>query len=212
MVHLKGDTVIGDQACKKMYIEGLSGNTPNYYAAFYEKNKQVYEYPKDSDKPVLTFDHFMKVGEKKMFFGQEQEVIRIDTLKSCNHNFQVVFLYNNTGTSDGLTIVIGGLGGTLYNMFSPTNMVGATNTLVTCEQDGQMIYSTSDINSFVYEEVVGRWFGEWLVKRVQTDVHEPQRPIAVNSTDSLFDLQGRRLQGEPRKGIYVKGGRKFLRK
>ena len=35
---------------------------------------------------------------------------------------------------------------------------------------------------------------------------------ASNSSVPLFDLQGRRIQGEPRKGMYVLGGKKYVKK
>jgi len=44
-------------------------------------------------------------------------------------------------------------------------------------------------------------------------VHDNIRGViskAKEESQELFDLQGRRLQGEPRKGVYVSGGRKYV--
>ena len=172
--YLKGDTVIGGQKCKKMYVEGLYGDTPEYYAAFYEVDGRVYEYPKGRDNSILMYDYVQKVGEKGTFFGKEQEVIRIDTLESQNHSFRVMFVYSGSEGIEGLSIIVGGLGGSIYNMFVPGGLVGASNTLLSCYQDGKKLYDYADICSFVLNEEFVQWFQNWLEEQGQASNPEPQ--------------------------------------
>ena len=145
-----------------MYVEGLYGDTPEYYAAFYEVNGRVYEYPKGRDNSILMYDYVQKAGEKGTFFGKEQEVIRIDTLESQNHSFRVMFVYSGSEGIEGLSIIVGGLGGSIYNMFVPGGLVGASNTLLSCNQDGKKLYDYADICSFVLNEEFVQWFQKWL--------------------------------------------------
>ena len=70
---MQGDTVIGGQVCKKMFIEGLHGDKPDYYAAFYEEDGRVYRYQKESESAELIFDYVRQAGDKGTFFGQEGE-------------------------------------------------------------------------------------------------------------------------------------------
>ena len=172
--YLKGDTVIGGQMCKKMYVEGLYGDTPEYYAAFYEVNGRVYEYPKGRDNSILMYDYVQKAGEKGTFFGKEQEVIRIDTLESQNHSFRVMFVYSGSEGIEGLSIIVGGLGGSIYNMFVPGGLGGANNFLLSCDQDGKKLYDYADISSFVLNEEFVQWFQKWLEEQGQANNPDPQ--------------------------------------
>jgi hypothetical protein len=172
--YLKGDTVIGGQTCKKMYVEGLYGDTPEYYAAFYEVNGRVYEYPKGRDNSILMYDYVQKAGEKGTFFGKEQEVIRIDTLESQNHSFRVMFVYSGSEGIEGLSIIVGGLGGSIYNMFVPGGLGGANNFLLSCDQDGKKLYDYADISSFVLNEEFVQWFQKWLEEQGQANNPNPQ--------------------------------------
>ena len=203
---MQGDTVIGGQVCKKMFIEGLHGDKPDYYAAFYEEDGRVYRYQKESESAELIFDYVRQAGNKGTFFGQEHEVIRIDTLESQGRKFRVLYLYNGVPNISGVTIVVDGLGGDISSMFSPGALVGGTNGLATCEQDGEVIYSAADINYYVYDEVISKWYAYWLATQV-SGIRETQRTPAAND---IYDLQGRRLSSVPRKGVYVRDGKKVV--
>ena len=203
---MQGDTLIGGQVCKKMFIEGLHGDKPDYYAAFYEEDGRVYRYQKESESAELIFDYVRQAGNKGTFFGQEHEVIRIDTLESQGRKFRVLYLYNGVPNISGVTIVVDGLGGDISSMFSPGALVGGTNGLATCEQDGEVIYSAADINYYVYDEVISKWYAYWLATQV-SGIRETQRTPAAND---IYDLQGRRLSSVPRKGVYVRDGKKVV--
>ena len=64
-----------------------------------------------------------------------------------------------------------------------------------------------------YEKVEGWNRFKKIVEFNVNSVHNLPADVMLNarSLSPLFDLQGRRIQGEPRKGMYVKDGKKYVR-
>ena len=225
--YLKGDTIISGQACKKMYQEYPTGNTPDYIGAFHENDRKVYVCPKDGQQTSTWFDYAANISEKYTLYGQEFELIRVDTLESCGHKYRVNYLFYDNwkgnvssielikeGVPVNPIIIVDGIGGDIGNMVFPGSGIqnGGNHLLLNCEQEGQVIYSASDVNSFIYNLDVYQWFDDWLDRRIRNGIQVPKQPIVTNSAP-LFDLQGRHIQGRPaRKGIYIRGGRKYVRK
>ena len=62
---IDGDTVIGQKACKKLYVyERNDRTTTAYLEALYEEGQKVYFVPKDSEEGLLMYDFGAKAGEK----------------------------------------------------------------------------------------------------------------------------------------------------
>ena len=61
---LEGDTIINDEACKKMYVDSsLDGSRKEYLLALYQKGQKVYFVPKDSQEGLLLYDFGAEVGD-----------------------------------------------------------------------------------------------------------------------------------------------------
>ena len=201
--YLKGDTLIGGQECTKMYRDGI------YTAAFYEEKGRVYEYRKGNETPSLLFDDYQNVGDKGMFLGNKLEVIRIDTLESYNHSFRVIYLFDgNNYDYTGITTIVSGIGGDIDNLFGSAGLVGGrTPAVISCEQDGQEIFSRADIFTQTYQKGIIEWLSNWMMERYMAD--QQQQPKTDEEGHPRMLVDGRvwkmmevKLEYSPDKGIY----------
>jgi hypothetical protein len=78
----------------------------------------------------------------------------------------------------------------------------------------QGIISLSPLHAFLEIDwrVNHGTLSEKMEIRINDEITSIRNIYSQNINNESYDLQGHRLQGEPQKGIYVKGGRKFLRK
>ena len=183
--YLKGDTLIGGQECTKMYRDGI------YTAAFYEEKGRVYEYRKGNETPSLLYDDYQNVGDKGMFLGNKLEVIRIDTLESHNHSFRVIYLFDgNNYDYTGITTIVSGIGGDIDNLFGSAGLVGGrTPAVISCEQDGQEIFSRADIFTQTYRKGIIEWLSNWMMERYMAD--QQQQPKTDEEEHPRMLVDGR---------------------
>ena len=50
-----------------------------------------------------------------------------------------------------------------------------------------------------------------ILELIANDIQPKKAVNRVNHNDIIYDLQGRRLQGEPHKGLYIQNGKKILK-
>lgn len=94
--------------------------------------------------------------------------------------------YGNDVWVEGIGSAYYGITGNMRFMVS-----GGVPLLVRCSQGNQLLYEADDFQTI-------------------TGISSPKPATSVRHS-FVYDLQGRRLRGEPRKGIYVKDGKKVCR-
>ena len=176
---IQGDTIIDGNACKKVYRNDLN----NYQYALSEDSKAIYIYFNGKEKEML-YDFNKEVGDKFSADYDEEIIGVIDTVKVGERFFRR-FISENVER----IVWIEGIGGQ-FNLEIPFPNVGNTVTFVSCEQDGEMLITASD---FYKPSIAG-------IESLQNE--------GLNTRTSLFDLQGRRLNHKPQKGIYIENGKK----
>ena len=187
--NIDGDTIVEGRPCFK---------TKNKEYA-YESEGKVYWYRKD--KWELMFDFSLKVGEKfcpdkSMEEVEYLTVSSIDTIQVNGKYYRRYHFAEMLNPLDGWVEGIGNMvSGPYFYPFMPSFSYQWFACLSVYDGD-ECIFTKDDFTKEAYHS----------------------EPVGINVMDvsnasaPLYDLYGRRLQGEPRKGIYVKGGRKFLRK
>ena len=190
---IQGDTLIDGNTWKKVY----SGS--QYEKALREDGLKVYELEKD--KPAgsqqLLFDFGLQVGERQYFTLYEDdvrylEVTGIDHINSEGRDYRILQLrqvikHNDETVYTDNSYWIEGIGGEC-GILKPCQWVdvtGYTCQLESCYDNGNRIFNITSLYNGM----------TMLVSDKQTD--------AV-----IYDLQGRRLQGRPAKGLYIENGRK----
>ena len=69
------------------------------------------------------------------------------------------------------------------------------DTTQQCYEDGVCIFTKEDFDR-------AAWKGE------ESAIASPSSPVPSPATNTAYDLQGRRVTGTPRPGIYIQQGRK----
>ena len=208
---MKGDTIINETPCKKLYCkyEYDSGNViDEYTCGVYEQNKKVYFiYSRDkANKAHLLFDFGLALGDTIINDGYGKykiTVLRVDTvMNSYNQFFRRMLIRTGAIDDDGFyldkppyveTFWVEGVG----RDRRPTDSYFWWNdstpglSMDACYEDGECIMTYSEM---ITEGTSG------VNSATAT---QPQASF-------IYDLQGRRLKEQPRKGLYIQNGRKVV--
>lgn len=228
--YIDGDTLINGETWKKVYnYVFLPEWGCTYYAAIRDEGKKVYAIAKGSTKPRLLYDFNLKKGdilrcgvEGNAFgcllekdekpdtllgfpFESYLRVDKIDTIKVRDLQFRRFTLtlldaykeYYRTGEASVLDNVVWVEGvGSGAGPFSPWLPLPPRKSIFTsCCIGKTCIFGDTDF----YDAEVSVSVNSILSKRKDNE-------------NNNFDLTGRRLNSTPEKGIYIKDGKKWLRK
>lgn len=237
-VFICGDTIINNHECKKLYSCGRDGRyLPNEYTVFknmdlagiyesawYEEDGKIYRIMKDSVEPVLMFDFTLATGDKltqdeALTYWYDDEVIKKSTTNTDPPQEEPLtfrrmrFAKGDITTSPELSdwcLVegIGGNEGILFTEFQypPEN------------EEDYVLEKFSDCRQYIGNEPNGHPIFKYLftrndfLKAGSTSVNDiRQDPKSEKSSTSYyFDLQGRRITGQPTRGIYIQKGKKVV--
>jgi hypothetical protein len=191
---IAGDTIVEGRPCFK--------TKNNEYA--YESDGKIYWYGKGGKKKwVLMYDYNLKVGD--MFYQDEimkvveyLTVSSIDTIQVNGQNYRRYHFAEMLNPYDGWVEGIGNIyfGPFFYPFMSVLGTMYVDYRCLSVYDGDKCIFTFEDFMKEAYHS-------------------EPVTINAVqvsNSSVPLFDLSGRRIQGEPRKGVYVRGGKKYVKK
>ena len=194
---IAGDTVIDDKSYKRI----VDVATGNYEYAIREDGKKVYciyaNYESNGEK--LIYDFGLNIGDTFKLYDADETVdpssratvVSVDTIVLGNRAFRVMDVRPNDQSSWSNWWVegIGGMHGIASNSLLPGN----DYTFSYCQINGETILMHKDVRT------VG-------IRNQYNYYIDP-------SNESLYNLQGRRIQGEPQgKGVYVRGGKKYVKK
>ena len=239
---ISGDTVINGENWKKVYNRRYMNGTPHYYSAVRDVDKKVYCIAKGSNRPRLLYDFGLKVAEPRSMprgksvvrcgiegngfvcLLEEDEkadsllgfdfyaylwLIKVDTVQSHGQEYRrylLTFL-----DSDREPLRYGdGTGAEWCNVTWIEGVgsgAGPFLPWVPFPPYGR-IYLDCTVKG-------GDSFSFYDVYKAEDTTEVPaldSSGIPRERDDSFYDLQGRRLTGEPGKGLYIQNGRKIIAK
>ena len=196
---VNGDTVINNITCKKIYME--KDGSVTYKAAMYEDGQKVYCFNNNSTDSELLYDFglcrydkmpvekenvevlckYTKQSEYEGVNRKEIYWIMIDSYMSEDYVERMMSLDNDIYLSEWIE----GIGST-QDLFFTLPYDGNYSHMISCEQNGKTLYQDS-----YYTGIID----------IRTN---------SNVSSQIFDFSGRRLNSIPEKGMYIKGGRKYL--
>ena len=200
---VKGDTIIGGKTWKKIYNDNTIGSLPVYEKAMREEGGKVYELRQGGEESLL-FDFSLNIGDRYIPAGTDgryMEVIAKDTVISADiAHRRLVLMQHVNGVETDLTCWVEGIGGDcgidLPAFWSDmdSKVIGGTDHyqyfFTGClKQDGTCLYGEKP--------------------SIQTAVTAIRKPTTISP---YYNLQGHHIEGQPRKGIYIRDGRKYLKR
>lgn len=222
---LSGDTTINGKEYLKCYIiqeRGAQGNVvPKYSRALREEDRKVYGIGIGSDKEYLLYDFNVQVGDSLCCGVNEsgEPIITEGKLdEEQEERVQLIVLkeIEDYTSSEGVDL-------RCYHFTMLTRERMADGSVI--EQEGQSniwaegVGSINDypLNSWHMEYVSS--FGYWLQQCYDNQhilyVSSPSNIQAISvmksTSGNLYDLQGRRLQHTPAKGVYIQDGKKYIK-
>ena len=186
---VEGDTVIGDNVCKKLYSRNdLEDEGAVYAGALYEEDGKVYFYPSN---PKVTrnlwYDYTLETGDALPAPNDDYCIGDVFTMEiqGITRRIYAVCMGNDVNT-----YWIEGIG-SIQGINAPTFLSGG-GSFLSCEVNGKVLYSSDS-----------------FFDQLATSVSEV---VSAGQAGPVFDLQGRRLDHEPLQGLYIKDGRKVLKR
>lgn len=165
-----------------------------------EQDGKVYLFERMSDELIkrLILDFSLQTGSTFFIDGYEDYVgLTVETVTdtvmpraSDDRSRLCISLSNDRYGND---VWVEGIGSAYYGITGNMRFMvsGGVPLLVRCSQGNQLLYEADDFQTI-------------------TGISSPKPATSVRHS-FVYDLQGRRLRGEPRKGIYVKDGKKVCR-
>ena len=192
---LTGDTIIHEKSYYKLYKQEADGK-PEYKAALREEGGTVYGYwlKPDVEQRVIDFDPYY-FSEETMDIYSHVDYVN-EEIDSMNVNGRVFvrhkYWLNGVGpirAVEGVGFEDNGILGMNYGHFMSDYV-----RMVACYEDGECIFEASDFNKSGID--------------TEVKVVEKRRYAGV---DAIFDLQGRRILGLPKHGVYIQDGKKVMK-
>lgn len=186
-IEVKGDTIIGNRRCRQIY-------SPEYETSktLFEEGRKLYVVNADGN-PVVLLDYNLQKGDR---LDETTTVVWEWELTDMGYHYRVITIdmgfdcerrpFDPTPWHYHL---IEGIG-VSKDEFLSHRFIDNGNTisyLLKCWKEGALVYYALGFNS---------------VDEKFTD----------NDSLTIYDLQGRRLNTIPQKGIYIIGGKKIIRK
>ena len=221
-----GDTLINGESWKKVYnYRGVPAFSYSYHMAIRDVGQKVYAIAEGSNKPRLLYDFGLKIGdvikcgiEGNAFeclldvnepsdilhgfaFDTSLRLEQIDTIEYRGTKFRCLIFtmldayeqcYRNGEEAVRNNVVwVEGVG-SCAGPYSPWLPIPPENSIrLVFKNEGNLIFSFSSI----YDEMSGG----------ASPVYKTDKNIIP------FDLQGRRLNTEPKHGVYIQNGKKVMR-
>lgn len=189
---IKGDTIINNTAYKKYVMDD------KYRWALRQEGKKVYtyDYGEWCKEELLLYDFGLEKDDEfdwNFFFplydqSEHCKVVDVDSIEIKGKKYKRLIISNGKRKR----MIIEGLGD--VDIYPLIGWMFSNNV---CDYNVECYYNDELI--ITYYDIKDMYLG--------IDEHETQ-----NKTKGIFDLQGRRLNGKPAKGIYIENGKKKVAK
>ena len=187
------DTIIDNRRYAKLYRQEEDEN-PEYWMALREEGTTIYEYAKDAteEKRHIEFNprFFNETGIEPPFTVATEEIdcITVNGRPFIRHTYK-----DDGGAS---LIAVEGIGyqerGVLDMNFE--YLKSDILSFESCYENSEFIFSATD-----------------FYKSGDTTDIKATNHVQRTKNNILFDLQGRRLNTEPKHGVYIQNGKKVMR-
>ena len=190
-----GDTVICNKGYKRVFITQKSKET-RYWGATRDEGMQVYIVKAGNNTEMLFYD-FGDDNNYVLDYGREEAHVREAFVWVTNSGdyrklrYAVPYDKNSDLQRASAFLWIDGIG----NMSDPFDPIYGDGDF-DCYEDGVCVY-----NFALLEE---------MILNQSTSIKAPSFSHSIRN--ALFDLQGRRITGIPSRGVYIKGGKKYVKK
>ena len=218
---LRGDSVVDGHTWKRLVAVDDDGNE-TFLHLLREQERKVYVFDQKEKKECMIFDFglhendsvslYVGVGYSGRFLDYLEEGNRISSeglrqYGSRSHRcWEIEKSFTVTEFGEEVTITplgrwIEGVGSefdflsTNYQLYYPSCI--CYKITVECSVNGEVIYSN------VPKEIASEW--------EKVSVALVWNNATQDTSNNLFDLQGRKLTTEPQHGVFIKGGKKVLR-
>ena len=191
---LSGDTIIGGVLYYKMYCQE-GDKEPRYDCALREEGQSVYCYNSDKDILLVEFNP-IRFNE---LVGSEYLTEMVDSVDQVMVNDRLFIRHHYWEIMDPLIVhrVVEGVGSErngIFGLHLKILLNGDLRYFEACYEDGKCIFTVGDfqksgINTNIKSAII------------------KQRQVS----NTLFDLQGRRLNAEPKHGVYIRNGKKVVK-
>jgi len=187
-----GDTIINDKQYKKLLRDG------KYYCAFRKESNRYYM--EEAGEDILAYDFDAKVGTEHKNSEMTFRIMSVDTIEVRGRylrRFDVGAVEKRENGTEDVYFVhryVEGVGCMLdiaQVAFAPY-CIGRIFKMELLKENGQIIFTYDDFNREAFT-------GE--TTKITDVPHTNNHPV--------YDLQGRRLNSKPHKGLYIKDGRKI---
>ena len=215
---IEGGTLVGDNTWKKVYrIATRDGvESRELSGAMRETDGKVYFLEGNSDQEGLQYDFSMQTGDEAnlttrygtdgWLMGMRQSVVLGSGETLTGYVYEL--LRKDPQHPREAYVAIEGLGG--YDGFSllpfigiETNTFDNTTEYLSCTLDGDVLATGQEIHELC--EQVATAYG-------RLDSLSPALSPQDNGRKTAYDMQGRRLELAPGRGIYIRDGRKTVRR
>ena len=191
---IDGDTLING----KSYYRLFNYSTLSYYCALREEGTTLYcvSLGEQQEKVLQEFDPSKFPGEMGEYTVQK------DTITVRDTPF-VRYQYKPENNGKPMTAVEG-VGfkdkGIVYGMYPSEGSDNFSDYMKFryCVEDGRVIFMNDEFDTQQTNDI--------------KDLYHTANAISRKISNSLFDLQGRRITGIPSRGVYIKDGKKYVKK
>ena len=178
---VKGDTLIGDKSYKRI-VDLATGRCE---CSMREDGSKVFCSQNDNEN--LVYDFGLNVGEVFETADVIATVVSVDTIMVGGRLFRVLGVQGNDNPQTNWWVE--GIGSMNY-LTNSVRIPGDSYTFLQCQISENILFSQKDFETLAVQNLI--------IKR------------GNDSVSPAYDLQGRRLTGEPSKGVYIQNGRKVV--
>ncbi|MBQ8046418.1 MAG: hypothetical protein IJ196_00630 [Prevotella sp.] len=208
VAYVEGDTIIKGQTYKKMMELSFAGSVrrPTYIGAIREdETGKVFAVEAESATEELAMDFGLEVGDTWTVNGGRtvHKVMAVGSMStgSGERRIQVVAEYDADDPSENgpLAILTEDIGyNCLLGQWHGWNRLGTWTQLQACYEQDACIFRAEEAN--------------WPDTFGLVDSLSPALSPQDNGRKTAYDMQGRRLELAPGRGIYIRDGRKTVRR
>ena len=179
-----GDTLIGQQSYKKI-IDLATGSCD--YVMREDGSKVYYKY-RDKNE-YLLYDFGLAVGDDFSTLDVKATVVAEDTIVVGGRSFRAVDVRADDDNMHPNWWVEGI--GSMYHLTTSFLCPGNYHTFLQCQLGEEILFTQEAFRTL--------------------SVHGVTVDSNKSFTSPIFDLQGRRLNGQPQNGIYIKDRKKYVK-
>ena len=216
--YFDGDTIVGGEICKRWMCNG------NLIAPIYERDGQVWLFPKGEETPQLIYNFNVQEGDEFSIYWIDNKKTGTCTVKSVRDAYSQDYPLRTVAIYDSFTLEQLAQAGydkekdsEEYDFIlnsSCQEWIEGVGSCVRLEDNigigGRVGYYYSLVDVKVGDEII---FKNPSLTWDYDAIHAPQSSIINHDSynHQYYDLSGRRLSTQPlRRGVYVNGGRKVM--